>query len=283
MNFKSVIIFFNALMVFFLGIIFVMPIIVLGKEMAFAFWQSGWFLAPLILAILVFMDLFFALNYRIYSLLEKEDWPALIQELEFRILERGLYRPRMVTLLINTYLVLSDTRSVTDLEKRLSTARKNLVSKNALSFGTARILNRDYEGAADFFTARLSERAGVKKNNAEWLHWYYGFSLLLSRRFEESAEAFTVLAFNAREAIPAALSSYFLGENLAAFLFRRSEELRKEAEAGKERVKKALPTRNAWNKECKRVETEIYAAILQPYMEKTANYLYGKINDENNT
>jgi len=276
LKFNSVIIFFNVLMVLFLGIIFVMPLLILGKDMALGFWRAGWFLAPLILGVLIFMDVFFALNYRIYTLLEKEDWPALIEELEVRVLQKGRYTPRLVVLLINAYLVLSDTKSVTELEKRLSGAKKSLVNDNALSFGTARILRKDFRGAVEFFAARLSERVRLKGNNAEWLRWYYGFSLLLSRRFEEAAEAFTLLARDGREVIPAALSSYFLHENLADFLFHRSVELREEAEAGKERIKKTLPTRNTWNREHKRVETEIYVAVLQPYMEKAANYLYGK-------
>jgi len=277
LKFKSVIIFFNVLMVLFLGVIFVMPLVILGKDMAFGFWRSGWFLAPLILLILAAGDLYFGLNYRIYTLLEKEDWPALIQELENKVLQKRRYSSRLVILLLNTYLVLSDTRSVTELEKRLFMAKKNLVNGNALSFGTARILQKDYQGAAEFFAARLPESGinGRIKGRAEWLRWYHGFSLLLSRRFEEAAESFSLLAREGRDAVPSGLSSYFLNETLAAFLPRLSAELKKDAEAGKERVKKSLPGRNGWNREHKRIETEVYAAVLQPYMEKTANYLYG--------
>ena len=275
MKFKSIIILFNVLIFLFLGALFIFPLVILGRDMVPYFWRSGWFLVPLMLAALAGVDLFFALNYRIYTLLEKEDWPALIQELENQVIRKGNYSPRLVKLLINTYLVLSDARSVTELEKKLSVTKKKLVNANALNFGAARVLHSDYQGAEEFFSSKLSGRGlpgGYK--TAEWMRWYHGFSLLLARRFDEAADAFILLARDGREGILAGLSAYFLNNSLAGFLPRRSEELRKEAEMGKERVKSGLKKRNDWDRELKQAASEIYAAILKPYYGKTADYLY---------
>jgi hypothetical protein len=248
---------------------FVLPLLILERDFFPGFWRSTWFLIPMILAVLTVIDLYFLSNYRVYTLLEKEDWPALIQELERKVLQTGYYSPRLVSLLINTYLVLSDTVSVTELEKRLFIAKRKLVNRNALSFGVARILQKDYQGAVEFFAPRIS---GKKSN--DWLRWYYGFSLLLSRRFEEAADALVVSILESREAVLTGLSAYFLEENLAAFLPRRRAELKEAAEKGKERVKKSLRKREDWNREIKRMETEVYAAVLQSYLGKTAEYLY---------
>ena len=274
MKFKSVIIFFNILMLLFLGIMFVMPLIILGKGLALQFWHTGWYLAPLILAALAVLDLYFAFNYRIYTLLEKEDWPALVQELETKVLQKNHYSPRLVKLLISSYLVLSDVKSVTELEKRLNISKKSLINENALSFCAARILHKDYEGAVDFLESRSSGDSKQKGRDAEWLRWYYGFALLLSRRFEESADIFLLLAREGRELILIGLSAYFLSENLAAFLPLRVEDLRDAAKTGKERTRRSLYSRKDWEKELKRLETEVFSAVLQVYTKKAEDYLY---------
>ena len=277
MKFKSVIIFFNILMVIFVGMIFIMPLAILGKDLAFQFWYSLWYLAPLIIAALICLDLYFILNYRIYSLLEKEDWPALIQELENKVLQKSRYNRRLVKLLISSYLVISDVKSITELEKRLFISKKKLIDENVLSFCAARILHKDYEGAILFLEPRCSingQKSRYKGSDDEWLRWYYGFSLLLSRRFNEAADIFEVLSKEGKETIVIGLSSYFLSENLAVFLPLRSKILKEAAETGKDRVKMGLRSKNDWEKELKKMDTEVYAVVLQVYTGKAADYLY---------
>jgi len=175
-------------------------------------------------------------------------------------------------LLINAHLILSDTRSIIELEKKLSVSRNNLVYRYALSFGSARILQKDYQGAADFFAASLEKPA--KGINAEWLRWYYGFSLLLSRRFKEASGVFTLLIQEGREGILVGLSAYFLNDSLSGFLPLQAGELRNQAKIACERVKRTLPRRIDWERELKSSETEIYVTIIKPYIGKAADFLY---------
>jgi len=274
LKFKSVIIFFNILMLLFLVVIYAMPLAILGKDLSLQFWRSGWFLAPLIIIALIFIDIYFVINYRVYTLLEKEDWPALIQELEEKVLQKNRYSRRLVKLLISSYLVLSDVQSVTRLEKKLAISKKSLLDENALSFCAARVLSRDYQGAVEFLEPRCSGEAKVKGGESEWMRWYYGFAQLLSRRFDSAADTFLLLARYGSESLPAGLSSYFLSENLPAFLPLRSGNLKEEAGIAKERVKKSLRSRNDWDRELKRMDTEVYAAVLQTYTGKAGDYLY---------
>ncbi|MDL2230060.1 hypothetical protein LJC14_07420, partial [Treponema sp. OttesenSCG-928-L16] len=81
------------------------------------------------------------MNRRLFYLLEREDWPALVQYLEGKVMRGGNYSPRLVKLLANTYLVLSDPRSVMALERKLAAAKPALLDRNALVFGAARILS----------------------------------------------------------------------------------------------------------------------------------------------
>ena len=254
----------------------VLPVLILGKDLAAHFWRSIWFFVPLIVFIQVFINVFFALNYRIYSLLEKEDWPALVQELKKQIFSKGRYRSRLVTLLINTHLVLSEIQAITELEKELTakSKNKNPVNHNALGFGAARIVQKDFQGAADFFGSRINGSIPCKAADAEWLRWYHGFSLFLSRRFEEAAAYFIILAREGKESIPSGLSAYFLHKHLSTALPLRSAELEKEAENGKNRITLSVQKKSGWDREVKHKETEIYAVILSSYIQNTGDYLY---------
>jgi hypothetical protein len=275
LKFKAVIVFFNIFLLFFLILVCVLPFAALGKDLALSFWKTSWYALPLILAVLALIDIYFMANGRIFLLLEKEDWPALVQVLEEKVFHQGRYTPRLVKLLANTYLVLSDARSVTELEKKLAITKNSLISGNALIFGAARILNKDHRGAVEFFSSRLPGGANYKSGaQAEWIRWYSGFSLLLSRDFAPAADTFTVLAREGRDGILTGLSAYFLDDNLSKFLPSRSAELKAAAAAGKERVRQSLKRRIDWNREIKRVETEVYAVVLLSYIGKAGDFVY---------
>jgi hypothetical protein len=279
LRFKTLMIFLNLLLLFFLALVFALPMAILGKETGMVFIKGCWYLVPLVMALLVVIDCYFAINSRIYMLLEKEDWPALIQELEQRVFSKSRYSRRLVKLLAASYLVISDARSVTELERKLAIANRRLVHEFALIFGAARILCKDYEGAVEFFAARIRGTGGKTgiygKNRDEWVRWYFGFSLLLARRFEESADCFIIIAREAQNPILTGLSAYFLEENLAGFLPRR-KELREEAAMGKARILEKLKDRKAWDKELQTIRAEVYAVVLTAYIGKAADYLFRK-------
>jgi hypothetical protein len=279
LKFKPLIIVFNGIIVIFLAIVFVVPFLVLGRDLAIGFWQSSWFLAPVLLALLIGIDLYFALNYRVFLFLEKEDWPALVQELERRVLRDKNYSPRLVKLLANSYLVLSDAASVNVLEKKLSIAKPALVNANTLIFGAARILAKDNKGAVLFFGDRLpgtgARSLGIPGTDREWISWYYGFALLLDRQFGAAADRFAVFAETSRDAVLTGLSAYFMDDTLRKFLPEKASALAEKAREGKERVRNSLKRRADWNRETKRLETEVHAAVLVHYIGKAADYIYG--------
>ena len=204
-------------------------------------------------------------------LLEKEDWPALVRYLEDRVIQKGRYSSRLVRLLANSYLVLSDSEAVMSLENKVAIAKPALVDANSLVFGTARILGKDISGALHFFETRKDR---VKSELREWVRWYYGFSLLLDRQFEKSAGEFSLLSRLSKDAVVTALSSYFLSETIARVLPEKESELLKISAEGRERVRKALPQINNWNREISSLSTEIHAAALSKYLEETGQWLY---------
>jgi len=270
LKFKYIIIGFNILIIFFLLVISITPVVVLGMDYALKFWASGWPLGLLLLLVLGAMNVFFLFNRRLFLLLEREDWPALVDYLERQIYERGRYSSRLVRLLANSYMILSDSAGVLRLEKKVSMAKPALLDKNALVFGTAHILGGRPAGAVAFFSARLEKG---KPRQAQWVRMFYGFSLLLSRAFYKAETEFSALALSSDDAIITGLSAWFLAETLDKFS-AKPEECRATAEQGRARLRKQMKTVADWRKEAARIENGIHAAVIKKYIEQSEPWLF---------
>jgi hypothetical protein len=239
----------------------------LGGGFLPAFWRSFWPLAVLLFLMLLGLDGFYFANHRLYSLLEKEDWPALVQFLESRVITRNKYTPRLVRILANSYLVLSAPDSLMELENKLSLARPLLIEKNKLLFGIAHILGRDTAGAELFFSKRLD-------SGEDWIRFYHGFAALLNQHPESAADDFIVLARESRTALIIGLAGYFLSVNLKKVLPPRAAECIRAGKSAGERVKKALPAHKNWNRELSRSLGDIHVAIISKYAGEAARWIY---------
>ena len=271
MKFKSIFVLFNAVVGISFLFVFAMPFFALGAEYALTFWAANWPLALALVAVLLIINAFFIVNWRLFILLEREDWPALAHYLEGRVIGKGRWNSRLVRLLANTYLVLSDPRAVATLEGKVAAAKPKLIDKNALVFGVARVLSGDAAGAVSFFSAR---RVSKKTESPEWVEWYYAFSLLLAHDFQAAADALLPLSATAKDAIVVALSASFLGDSIARALPARQAELAAAAEAARSRVLKRFPSRDQWNKEAEKARADIHAVVLAKSIDEAAAGLY---------
>jgi hypothetical protein len=248
----------------------------IGSDFALNFWRVSWPLVLVLILFLVGLEWFYFYNRRLFLLLEREDWPALAQYLEMRVIRKGRYSPHLVRLLANTYLVLSDSASVISLENKTAIAKPALIETNALIFGAARILGRDISGAVNFFSTRLNAPSGKpRREQAQWIRWYYGFALLLDQQFAPAADQFVLLAKEADDALITGLSAFFLNDTLRRVLPERGLELRAAALDGQNRVKRSLRTPEDWDKEAAKIETEVHAAILFKNLGNAAQWIYG--------
>ncbi|MDR2483469.1 MAG: hypothetical protein LBD08_07560 [Treponema sp.] len=277
MKFTSVFILFNAIIVIFLAFVFMVPPLMLGFEEGRAFWRAVWPLALLLALILGGLDAFYVYNRRLLFLLEREDWPALTQYLEQRIFRRGSYASPLVRLLANSYLVLADYPAALALENKAAIANPAAVSRNALIFGSARILSRNYRAAAHFFAEQLEPGKGKRRRRPDrpWLELCQGYALLLDGQYESAEEHLNPLARSSADGLIAGLAAYFLDEYLLRALAGQAYEISSAANEGRERVRKALPQRAAWDKERSNIETEVHGVILSRYLEMAAVWLYG--------
>jgi hypothetical protein len=232
----------------------------------------------ILIATLIILDIYYFINRKLFRLLEREDWPALLAYLENRFLQRGRYSGQLTRLFVNTSLVMSDSRAVLDLENKLTLVKPALVERNALIFGLAHILAKDYAGALRFFAAHERGNPGKPflpfgdgNHSRQWLAWYHGFSMLLDRRFPEAVEQFRRLAREARDPLVTALAAWFLADNLSRVAGASCLE---DAAAARERVRGILKRRKDWDRELAGTETELHIAIVRRYINDAGNWIY---------
>lgn len=270
MKFKYIILVFNIILIFFLSAVAVIPALYFDSGYVAMFWRSSWPLALILFAALVILNVFFLRNRRLFWLLEREDWPALVDYLEQRLINRGRYPARLTRLLINSYLVMSDSAAVLRLENKLAIARPAQVEANALVFGAARILGGDPKGAADYFHIRLEKGKAPER---QWLRWYYGFSLMLSGAFDRAEVELRALAAASNDPVITGLSAYFLSDTLLKYSAQR-DECRTAAEEGRKRLRQTVKNPGEWKKEASKAFAEIYAAIVRKYIDEAGLWLF---------
>ena len=271
MKFKFVFILFILTLLLLLLVFFLFPLFLLGPSSALSFWLANWLFLLFWLALFSAFIFFFFTNRRLFLLLEKEDWPALVHYLEYEVFTKGRYSSRLVRLLATSYLVLSDTEGVINLENKTAIVKPALLDANVLIFGAGRILGKDFSGAARFFEAR---KYTAKPALGDWVSWFLGFSFLLDYRLQGAADEFSFLARESKNAVVTALSSYFLSETLSRVLPEKETELQEMSSVGKNRALTALPDSEAWKRTISKISTELHIAVISKYIDGTGDWLY---------
>jgi hypothetical protein len=276
MKFKYLMIAFIAIIAIVILITALLPLILTGPEFTANFQYVTLPLMIFMGFILVGMTLFFLLNYRLLSLLEREDWPALSYYLEQIVFVKGRYSARRIKILASSYLVITDYASVLKLESKAMLAKPSVVEKNALIFGAARVLSGDCKAAAAFFHTYMKKG---NKYERQWKHWFFGFSQLIAGELNSAEREFMSTAISSKDALIAGLSSYFLQSSIAKFSLK-PDECRSIAENGRKRVIDALKTAEAWTKEADRMGTDIHIAIIRKYIDEAGEWLYSDIREQ---
>ena len=269
MKFKYLIIVFTVLIVIIILITALFPLIIGGPDFAAEFKV---FSLPLLIFMIILLGgigTVLLFNYRLFSLLEREDWPALAYYLEQKIYVKGRYSSRYVRLLASSYLVITDFQSVLKLESKAQLAKPSVINKNVLLFGAARILNKNHAEAAAFFNSHMH-----KAKKEQWVRWFYAFSQLLAGSFSIAEPEFSSLAVSSKSALITGLSAYFLHDPVAKYS-TDSEKCQKTAILGKNRVIKSHKNFTGWKKEVERSSANIHIAIIRKYIDETGNWIFG--------
>lgn len=207
MKFRILFALFNFVIVAAFALIVLMPVLVLGWEYSRVFWQGNWPVAIVFAAVLGGLNTYFGINWRLFTLLEREDWPGLIDHLEQKILVKNRLGKQRVRVLINAYVVTGAADKITELESRLREIDAAWVARFPLEFGIPYLLKNDAPAMEGFF-AEMKEHRNCPE--PVWVRWNYGFALILQRKFDEARPVLISIADETKNPVQQLLIAYLL-------------------------------------------------------------------------
>ncbi len=266
MKFKVIFILFNVVIVVSFLIIYLMPLIMLGWDYTRVFWARNWGLPILFAVIIAALNAYFAFNWRLFRLLEDEDWNGLVEFLSRRIYEKKIVLPHQCRILINAYLVRSDLDGIERLEQFIRDNKPGLLKRLALPLGARHLLRHDPDQMTRYF-GELSELRG---SEGAWLRWCYAFALLLNDDITEAVTYLKRIAGESPKSLLLLLTIYLLdsakGEDPDAgrIVVENRENLKK----------KYTPQQLA--AEIERHKSSVHVVILARLIEEASDWLFAE-------
>ncbi len=165
MRFKSIFWLFNIVVLVALLLFSGLTFFLFGQEYAAVYWKNFWLVAVLFLLVVGGLDFFFVRNWRLFHLLESEDWPALLAWLEEIIYSRGRLNRLYANLLINTALSVGNYEAVQRLEAQVRRRKPQLIRTLGVSLGIP-LLNAGNAAAVIDFYGPLADDPKIQ--NRSW-------------------------------------------------------------------------------------------------------------------
>lgn len=206
MKLKVIFLLFNVVIIGSFLVIFFMPFFVLGSDFSMMFWGKNWYLAVLFLLVLGAFNLFFGRNWRLFSILDKEDWPALKEYLEKMLFEKGRVTGQYIRLYAQACLISGSIMEIRPLEAKVKEKKEKLIEKHALVFGLPYLVEQDAQAMENFFGTYFH---GSGKHTP-WVRWCHAFSLMLLGKTPEAEEELKNIYTTSRENLLRLLSLYLL-------------------------------------------------------------------------
>jgi hypothetical protein len=264
MKFKVIFILFNIVIVVSFLVIYFMPLILLGSDYTAVFWSKNWGLPLLFIGIIGLLNGYFIYNWKLFTMLEREDWPGLITYLERKVYEKKMIVAQQVRILINAYLVSSNLEAINKLEGFLQDEKPAVLPRFALSFGIPYLLRNNSEEMESYFLRFIDDRG----KDGEWIRWNYAFALILQGKKPEAEKALIKIPGKKIEPVLLLLAIYLLNsinpENKGA-----SEII----DDNKARLKKRF-TPVLWAREIERSRNNVQVVILSKLVEEATDWLY---------
>ncbi len=207
MKMKAIFIVLNAALGAAFLVIFFAPLVLFGSDWFTITWARTWPIAIIFVVTLGSVDTYFLLNWTLFKGLEKEDWASVAGTLEHRIFRGGPVMASNVRILLNTYLVTSNTEGIVALEAYLQKKKATLVPKFGLAFGIPHLLSKDTAEAELFFRTLLTR---PRLTDRDWVKWNHAFSLLQLKKTEDARQRLDELCEKVSDPILILLSLYLL-------------------------------------------------------------------------
>lgn len=207
MKFKVLFIVFNIVILASFVLIFLMPAFVLGWEYTGVFWSGNWPVGLVFLVVLAGLNGYFFYNWRVFTLLEREDWDALVEHLEREAYERSRVSRQRVRILINSYVVTGQVGRISDLEAFVRRQNPRVLARLAIEFGLPYLLSNDGQKMIEYFggfdgSSTLSQPL--------WVRWCLAFGLMSLSRFDDARAELTVVLQESHDILLRSLTAHML-------------------------------------------------------------------------
>jgi hypothetical protein len=262
---KAIFIVLNAVLGAAFLVIFLTPLFLLGGDWFNLFWSRNWPIAIIFVVTLGAVDVYFLLNWRLFQGLEKEDWASVAGTLEHRIFRGGPVMASNVRILLNTYLVTSNTDGILALEAYLQKKKSTLIPRFSLAFGIPHLLSKE-PGEAEAFFRRLLIQPRLA--DRDWVKWNHAFSLLQLRKTDEARLVLNELSDKASDPVLLILSLYLLD-----VLVRNDASLEAKVAARRDQLK-ARHTPALLQKAIEKSSGNVQVVVLSRLLQDAAQWLY---------
>ncbi|MBN1834220.1 MAG: hypothetical protein JW820_00140 [Spirochaetales bacterium] len=265
MKFRTVYILFNAVILLSFAFIFFLPLLMLGPDYFSLFVSRNWVAGALFAATLVIVNVYFLRNWRLFRLLEQEDWPAVIRVLEERVLTRRRLSRSNVKMLVNAYLITSRLQELRELAGLVEEHRPGLMRRFALHFGVPYLL-REEPAAAEGYFGRVREIKGVA--DRDWLAWNYGFALLQQKRLDPARAVLLGILDRRPEPVLELLTLYILRSALG-----EEEQVRERVRTGRDALARRF-TPETWKRRLESGSKNLEVVLLSPILRDAGAWLF---------
>ena len=265
MRFKTIFIIFNIVIIISFLFIFFMPLLLLGVGQFDDFLAKNWISGVLFVLALGGFNAYFIRNWRLFELLEKEDWQSLIAYLEEAIYDKRRINRRHTKILINSYLVTSNTDAILKLGAFLSEQKPEIVPSFAIPLGIPYLLSTNASESERFFGKLL---ATMKLKDRDWIRWDYAFSLLQGKEIDVAKARFTELVREANDPMLVLLSLYMLkslagqDEELQELIHSKAEDFR------------AHNSPDAWKKKVEKAKDNMQVLVLSRIISEAGDWVF---------
>ena len=133
-----------------------------------------WIIFLVFVLIVGTLNFYFIRNWKLFSLLEAEDWPALLAWLENCIYVREKLNRVYANLLINTALSVSNLDVIKKLEVEIRQKRPILLRTMGVGLGIPILLEQDWKTIAKYYGPLADD---PKTRQRDWAIWCRGVAL----------------------------------------------------------------------------------------------------------
>ncbi|MBN1411681.1 MAG: hypothetical protein JW969_12615 [Spirochaetales bacterium] len=268
MKFKSIFLIFNIIISLSFLALFLMPLFFLGSDQFLSFLTNNWFAFIIFILTISVFNVYFLLNWKLFTLLEKEDWESLISFLENEIYANNRINGKYVKILLNTYFMTSNLDKILKLKIYLNEKKPVFIDKFCIPFSIPYLLADKAEEAEKFFGKILSNKKNAHQN---WIRWNYALSLLQQNQIESAKKEYVILLDSKLNPILNLLTMYMLNS-----ITGKDTVAREKLDTSKIEFRK-IHTSDSFVKLLEKSKTNIEAVILTSVIRDASNWIFDNI------